>query len=63
MLFSWLPPSACPIVATTTAVCRFFSAQWVKCYITNEGCVVSTILTQIKFGTQERARWRRYEWL
>ena len=26
-----------------------------------EGCVVSTILTQIIFGI--RARWRRYEWL
>ena len=28
-LFSWSPRSACPIVATTTtAVCRFLSAQW-----------------------------------
>ena len=30
---------------------------------TNEGCVASTILTQIIFGFQERARWRRCEWL
>ena len=31
--------------------------------ITNEECVVSTILTQIVVDFQERARWRRYEWL
>ena len=31
--------------------------------ITNEGCVVSSIFTEIIFGIQERARWRRYEWL
>ena len=51
-----------PIVATT-AVCRFRSAQWVWCCKTNEECVVSTTLTQIIFGIQERARWRRYAWL
>ena len=34
-----------------------------KSAITSEGCVVSTILAQIIFGIQERARWRRYEWL
>ena len=27
--------------------------------IANEGCVVSTILTRIIFGIQERAHWRR----
>ena len=32
-------------------------------YITNEGCVVSSIHTDIIFGIQERAHWRRYEWL
>ena len=62
MLFSWPPPSACPIVATT-AVCRFLSALWVQCYVTNEGCVVSAILTEMIFGIQERARWRHYGWL
>ena len=41
----------------TTAVCGCSG------YITNEGRVVSTILTQIILGIQERARWRRYEWL
>ena len=47
MLFSWPPRSACPIVATT-AVRRCLSVQWVlQRYITNEGRVVSTIITQI----------------
>ena len=41
----------------------FPRARWILCYITNEGCVVSTILTQIIFGIQERARWRLYECL
>ena len=31
--------------------------------IPNEGCVVSSILTEILLGIKERARWRRYEWL
>ena len=39
-----------------------FSEYSAILYIANEGCVVSTILTQIIFGIQERARWRRYEW-